>query len=260
MVTYFTSRILALAHRGFDRSGRENSMLAFGAARDLGVTHVETDAHVTADGVAVALHDAHLDRTTDATGAVADLPWDVVRHARIGGTEPVPRLDELLGTWPDLYVNIDVKAEGAEAAVAEAIERTRSHDRVLVTSFSARRRRRTLDRLTRAVATSAGQNEIIAFLAAAALPDAAALSAARRALRNVDCLQVPERQVLRVVSPRTIALAHMVGRPVHVWTVDAPGDMQRLLDLGVDGLVTNRADLLRGVLADRGSWPADQRG
>ncbi|MCL2453708.1 MAG: glycerophosphodiester phosphodiesterase [Micrococcales bacterium] len=246
--------VLALAHRGFDLTGRENSMAAFAAARALGVDHVETDAHATADGVAVALHDAWLDRTTDTTGAVAALGWDRVRRARIAGTEPVPRLEDLLGDLPDLHVNIDVKADGAEEAVAEAIERTGAHDRVLVTSFSTARRRRTLARLSRPVATSAGRSEIVAFLAAAALPDAVAVPAARAALRGTDCLQVPERSGLRVVTARTVALAHRVGRPVHVWTVDRPDDMRRLLDLGVDGIVTDRADLLRDVLIARGDW------
>ena len=229
-------------------------MAAFAAARDLGVDHVETDAHATRDGVAVALHDARLDRTTDAAGAVAALGWDQVRRARIGGTEPVPALAELLGEWPDLCVNIDVKADGAERAVAEAIESTGAHDRVLVTSFSVARRRRTLAALSRPVVTSAGRSEIAAFVAAAALPDPLAVPAARAALRTVDCLQVPERSGLRVVSARTVALAHRVGRPVHVWTVDEPADMHRLLDLGVDGLVTNRSDLARDVLVGRGGW------
>ncbi|MCL2090612.1 MAG: glycerophosphodiester phosphodiesterase [Micrococcales bacterium] len=254
--SYLTSahRVLALAHRGFDLAGRENSMAAFAAARQLGIEHVETDAHVTSDGVAVALHDARLERTTDATGAVSALPWSRVRQARIGGTDPVPRLEDLLGQWPDLRVNIDVKADGAERAVAAAVERTGAHDRVLLTSFSAARRRRTLAALSRPVATSAGRSEIAAFLAAAALPDGAALPAARAALSQVDCLQVPERSGLRVVSARTVALAHLVGRPVHVWTVDDAADMHRLLDLGVDGLVTNRSDVLRDVLVTRGAW------
>lgn len=247
-------RTLALAHRGFDLTGRENSMAAFAAARELGLDHVETDAHATRDGVAVALHDTHLDRTTDGRGAVAELTWAQVADARIGGTEPVPRLEDLLGEWPDLAVNIDVKSPAAVGPTAAAIERTRAHDRVLVTSFSTERRRRTVAALSRPVSTSAGRSEIVAFLAAATLPAPAARAAARRALHDVDCLQIPERAGLPVVTRRTIALAHAVGRQVHVWTVDQVADMHRLLDLGVDGLVTNRADLLREVLMTRGSW------
>ncbi|MFE6970303.1 glycerophosphodiester phosphodiesterase [Isoptericola sp. NPDC057653] len=246
--------VLALAHRGFShgRENLENSLAAFAAAVDLGFRYVETDAHGTADGVAVALHDASLDRTTDATGRVADLPWSVVRRARIGGTEPVPQLDDVLGTWPDLRVNIDVKEDSGIAPTAAAIERTASHDRVCVTSFDARRRRATLARLSRPVATSAGRREVIAFLAGARLRTDPLV---RRALREVHALQVPVAEGrVPVVDARTVAAAHRAGRQVHVWTINTPQEMHRLLDLGVDGLVTDRADLLRGVLVQRGQW------
>lgn len=237
---------LILAHRGFSRDGLENSMAAFGAARALGLRHVETDAHATADGVAVALHDERLDRTTDATGAVGDLPWSAVRRARIGGREQVPLLADVLGTWPDLCVNIDVKTAAAIPAVAHAIEATASWDRVCVTSFSTARRRRTVALLSRPVTTSAGTAEMVAFLLA---------GRARRALRRVDALQVPERfGAVRVVDARTVGAAHAAGRQVHVWTVNDPADMHRLLDLGVDGLVTDRCDLARDVLVERGLW------
>jgi glycerophosphoryl diester phosphodiesterase len=249
--------VAALAHRGFARpggvdSGLENSLAAFQAAVDLGYRYVETDAHGTADGVAVALHDAALDRTTDARGLVADLPWDVVRRARIGGVEPVPRLDDLLGTWPALRVNIDVKADSGVGPTAEAIERTGAHERVCVTSFSAARRRATLARLSRPVPTSAGTSEVAGFLAGARLRVPAV---ARAALRRVDALQVPvDQRGLTVVDARTVAAAHAAGRQVHVWTVNDTAAMHRLLDLGVDGIVTDRADVLRDVLTSRGLW------
>jgi glycerophosphoryl diester phosphodiesterase len=246
------SGVVALAHRGFALDGRENSLTAFGNAVDLGFRYVETDAHATSDAVAVALHDDTLDRTTDAEGVVSELPWSVVRRARIGGVDPVPRLDDVLGTWPDLRVNVDVKSERAVLPVVAAIERTRAHDRVCVASFSAARRRATVARLSRPVATSAATGEVARFLAAhrAHLPRLAA-----RALREVDALQVPAAQGrLRVVDAGTVAAAHAAGRGVHVWTVNDPAEMHRLLDLGVDGIVTDRADLLRDVLRARGTW------
>jgi glycerophosphoryl diester phosphodiesterase len=245
---------VALAHRGFSggHSNLENSMAAFQAAVDLGFRYVETDAHGTADGVAVALHDESLDRTTDGTGLVANLPWDVVRRARIGGTEPVPLLTDVLGTWPGLRVNIDVKGDSGIAPVADAVERTAAHDRVCVTSFSAKRRRATLARLSRPVATSAGRAEVIGFLVATRLRLARGV---RRALRDVDALQVPVAEgKVPVVDARTVAAAHAAGRHLHVWTINEPGEMRRLIDLGVDGIVTDRADLLRGVLRERGLW------
>ncbi len=244
--------VAALAHRGFSLDGRENSLAAFQAAVDLGFGYVETDAHGTSDGVAVALHDATLDRTTDGRGAVAELPWDVVRRARIGGVDPVPRLEDVLGTWPDLRVNIDVKSASGVRPVAEAIERTGAHDRVCVASFSAARRHATLRLLSRPVVTSAATGEVARFLVAHRLRLAVP---AAHALRQVDALQVPVAQGrVRVVDAGTVAAAHAAGGVVHVWTVNDPAEMHRLLDLGVDGLVTDRADLLRDVLRRRGTW------
>lgn len=245
---------LALAHRGFSRAGLENTMVAFQAAVDLGFRYVETDVHATADGVAVAFHDASLARVTDATGLIAELSWDVVRRARVGGSEPVPTLAEVLHAWPGLRVNIDVKSAAAIGPTVEAIERAAAHDRVLVGSFSDTRRRATLRRLSRPVATSAGTRTVAAFVLGARV-GAGAIAA--RAVRHVDCLQVPRRHGrLQVVTTATVGRAHALGTQVHVWTVNEPAEMHRLLDLGVDGLVTDRADLLREVLVSRGRWAA----
>ncbi|MCB2413797.1 glycerophosphodiester phosphodiesterase [Demequina sp. TTPB684] len=242
--------IVALAHRGFSREGLENSMAAFQAAVDLGYRYVETDAHGTVDGVAVALHDASLDRTTDGAGKVSELPVKRVTAALIGGKEPVPTLEELLGTWPQLRVNIDVKAESGIVPIAEAIERTKSHDRVCLASFSTARRRATAARLSRPVATSAGTRETAAF----ALGSAARANVAG-ALRGVDALQVPVTAgPLRLVTAKSVRAAHGAGKHVHVWTINDPEQMNALVDLGVDGIVTDRADLLKEVLMARGRW------
>lgn len=249
---YLVQGPIALAHRGFSLDGRENSMAAFAAAVDLGFQYVETDVHATRDGVVVAFHDDTLDRVTDRTGRIADLTWSEVAAARIDGVEPVPALEELLGTWPRLRLNIDVKSAAAVGPTTDAIERTAAHDRVCIASFSDTRRRAVLRALTRPVATSGGTRTTAAFRAAVAARSSAG---ARRALRDVDCLQVPERfGRVPVVTAATIAAAQDAGAQVHVWTVNDPADMRRLLDLGVDGIVTDRADLLKQVLFDRGQW------
>ena len=243
---------IALAHRGFSLAGLENSMVAFEAAVDLGFGYVETDVHATSDGVVVAFHDASLDRVTDASGAVGRLTWAQVRRARIGGREPVPTLAELLHTWPDLRVNIDVKSSAAVGPTVEVIEREGAHDRVCLTSFSDARRLATLRGLSRPVATSGGTTVVRRFVLGTLL---GASDAARRALTGVDGLQVPERAgPVPVVTRRTIDAAHAAGTQVHVWTVNDPAEMHRLLDLGVDGIVSDRADLLRDVLRARGVW------
>lgn len=240
--------VVALAHRGFSPAGLENSITAFENAIGLGCRYVETDVHATRDGVLVAFHDDVLDRVTDATGPIGELPWATVSRARIGGTEPIPTLEQVLELRPDLRVNIDVKSPGAIGPTIDVLERTRTHDRVCIASFSDARRRAVLRGLSRPVASSAGTRTIAGFLLAARSGRATA-----RMLRDVDCLQVPERfRALRVVTPRTVAAAHAAGVQVHVWTVNERADMTRLLDLGVDGIVTDRADVLRDVLAERG--------
>ncbi|MDC7122270.1 glycerophosphodiester phosphodiesterase [Cellulomonas fimi] len=242
--------VAALAHRGFSPDGLENSLAAFQAAVDLGYTYVETDAHGTADGRAVALHDATLDRTTDATGRVSDLPWSRVREARIGGVEPVPLLEDVLGTWPDLRVNVDVKERSGIVPVADAIERTGAHDRVCVASFSASRRDATVARLSRPVATSAGTTEAVAFMRTGGRVRFHGLSR-----RRFDVYQVPWRfRGRQVLTARHVEAAHAAGLLVHVWTVDDADDMRTLLDLGVDGIISDRADVLRDVLTERGVW------
>lgn len=241
---------VALAHRGFSLEGLENSMTAFQAAVDLGYRYLETDAHGTRDGVAVALHDETLDRTTDASGLVAERDWDSVKAARIGGVEPVPRLEDVLGTWPHVKVNIDVKGDSGIRPVAEVIERTASHDRVCLGSFSASRRRATLKLLSKPVATPADQREAIAWWLGTwigADPEAT--------LGDVDALQIPWRKgPVPYLAKRHVDAAHAAGREVHVWTVNRRDHMIQLLDMGVDGLVSDRADMLKEVLVARGQW------
>lgn len=230
-------------------------MRAFEAAVDLGYQYVETDVHATADDVVLAIHDATLDRVTDGSGVIGQLPWSRVRRAQIGGREPIPTLEELLGAWPDLRVNIDIKAASAAAPAARAIERTGAHDRVCIASFSDARRRDVVRRLSKAVATSAGRSLVWSFFLAS---KAGVAQRVRHWLTEVDCLQVPNRwkRIVRVPTSRIVADAHAAGRPIHVWTVNRAAEMHRLLDAGVDGIVTDRADVLRDVLTARGRWPA----
>lgn len=242
--------IVAMAHRGFSLDGLENSMPAFGAAVDLGFDYVETDVHATSDGVLLAFHDHTLDRVTDQTGEISALPWSRVRTARIAGIEPIPQLRDLLGNWPTLNVNIDIKATPAIGPLVDAIEQTAAHDRVCVTSFSDRRRRAALRQLSRPVATSAGQGRTTAFVLGHRMAPLASAAA-----RGIDLLQVPERAGrVPVVTERSVAAAHRAGLGVHVWTVNDAADMHRLLDEGVDGLITDRADILKSVLLERDQW------
>ncbi|NEB90439.1 glycerophosphodiester phosphodiesterase family protein, partial [Streptomyces bauhiniae] len=133
---------IPFAHRGGAADGVENTVAQFRRAVELGYRYIETDIHLTADGTLVAFHDDSLDRVTDGTGRVADLPWAEVRQARVGGREPVPLFAELLETFPEVRWNVDVKAEAALLPFLELVGRADAWDRVCLGSFSEARVRR----------------------------------------------------------------------------------------------------------------------
>ena len=241
-----------MAHRGFSPDGLENSMAAFRAAVELGYRYLETDVHTTADGVLLVFHDPSLDRVTDGTGRISRLAAGTVATARIGGLEPIPLFRELASAFPGVRLNLDVKDWSSVPSLAAAIEQHGVHDQVLVASFSDRRRRAVQNRLSRPVAGSAG---IVCNALFTVLGPVLPARAIRRAMRGVHALQVPVRYgAIRVVTPGFVRRAHRHGLQVHVWTINDPAEMHRLLDLGVDGIVTDRADLLKQVLQDRGQW------
>lgn len=251
---------IAFAHRGGAADGLENTMVAFAQAVALGYRYLETDVHATADGKLLAFHDRTLDRVTDAVGRVAELSWARVRAARIGGAEPIPLLEDLLGTWPEVRVNVDVKHPAAIDPLVAAIRRTGALERVCVASFSERRLAAVRRALGPGLCTSLGPRGVLLLRVAAA---AHALRRTRGAgpvaglpSPTVPCAQVPDRLgAVRVVTPGLVELAHRRGQHVHVWTVDDAAEMHRLLDMGVDGLMTDRIHTLREVLAARGQWP-----
>jgi glycerophosphoryl diester phosphodiesterase len=240
---------LAFAHRGGAAEGDENTAEAFGRAVALGYRYVETDVHATADGVPVVFHDRNLMRLTGSPGTVAGLRWADLATLRIGGAGAVPRLDDVLAAWPDIRFNIDVKADRAAAPTVEVLRRAGATARVLLASFSDRRLA-TLRRLAGPdVATSLGARSVARLKAASATGLPVRLPA------SVVAAQVPARAGrLTVVDRRFVTRVHRLGRQVHVWTIDDPAEMHRLLDLGVDGIMTDRVEVLREVYAARGAW------
>ena len=202
-----------MAHRGFSRDGLENSMAAFRAAVELGFRHLETDVHTTADGVLLLFHDETLDRVTDGRGRISELSAETVALARINGAEPIPLLDELVTAFPEVRLNLDVKDWGSVDPLAAAIERHGLHDRVLIASFSDRRRRAVLRQLTRPAAGSAGiVSNALFVLLGPVLPAPLLRLVAGRALRGVHALQVPVSYgAVTVVTPGLIRRAHRHG-------------------------------------------------
>jgi glycerophosphoryl diester phosphodiesterase len=250
---------LAFAHRGGayhpDLEGLENTLAAFRHAAELGYAYLETDVHATSDGTLLAFHDAVLDRVTDIKGRIGGLTLAEVREALIGGRERVPTLSSLFEEFPTARFNIDIKAAAAVPLLARFLDEHDAWDRVLVGSFSARRlnefRRLTGGR----VPTSAHPLEVVAFrlLPSGRLAD-------RLTRRRVAALQIPHRRgPLTVVTPGLVRRAHAAGKHVHVWTIDDAEEIRELLDRGVDGVMTDRTDILKEVLVRRHQWMSNGR-
>jgi glycerophosphoryl diester phosphodiesterase len=251
---------IAIAHRGGTEDAPENTLEAFGAVVALGYRYLETDAHVTRDGVVVAFHNPCLDGITDRTGAIAALGSAEVEAADAGfgfshdggrsfpfrgrGLR-IPRLEELLRRWPQAYVNIDPKADACVEPLVAVIDRLGAWERVCLGAFSDRRLRR-VRALSRGRACTSMGPHAVAVARVSAL-------CGRMRRQGADCVQVPVRRgPIPIVTARFVVAAHRAGLPVHVWTVNDEPTMHDLLDLGADGIMTDRPRLLRDVFAARG--------
>jgi glycerophosphoryl diester phosphodiesterase len=234
---YFPSRRPhILAHRGLALAAVENSLDAFRAALSAGATHIETDAHSTADGVAILFHD-------DALGGIP-----ISSYQRHELPDYIPTLGEALSIFPHARFNIDIKSPGAIAAVAASVTSHDAMHRVLIASFSEARRA-TTHRLIPAANTSASAKSFALALIAAKL---GILSMVRWALRDVDAIQIPLRALgLSTITERTVRAYKQAGVVVHVWTMNDPAQMRQLIELGVDGIVTDRTDLAHTEFAAR---------
>lgn len=239
---------IPFAHRGGAADGIENTAAAFRRAAALGYRYFETDVHATADGRLVAFHDATLDRVTDGTGRIGDLPWHQVRRARVDGREPLPLFEELLEEFPDARWNVDIKAAPALEPLVELIRATDSWDRVCVGSFSETRVAAAAQLAGDRLATSYGIRGVLGLrLRSYRIPVPVRAGAV--------CAQVPPaHNGIPVVDERFVRTAHERGLQVHVWTVNEPALMNELLDLGVDGIMTDHLETLRAVFAGRGVW------
>jgi len=239
-----------MAHRGGAIEHLENTMPAFQACVDLGYRYLETDVRVTADGVLVVFHDPTLERVTGRTGRVDVLAWAEVSEARIGGRESILRLEDLLGAWPDVRFNLDIKAAGVLAPLLRTVRRMKVADRLCLGSFSDARIAAARRLFGPSLCTSLGPRGVAALRLSSYSPKAAGLVRIQ-----AGCAQVPLQLGGRaLVDERFLAAAHAQGLQVHVWTVDDEAEASRLLGLGVDGVMTDRPAMLRELLEKRGQW------
>ena len=252
-----------MAHRGGSRLAPENTIEAFrGAVEDWAADVLEMDVRLTSDGRVVVIHDATLDRTTDGTGAVARTPWPELRELDAGyhfvdldgersfrgkGVR-VPLFEEVLDAFPKTRLNVESKAPEAAGPLVDLIESRGARHRVLVAAEYEPTRR---DARGYRGPWGASRSHVAPFWLLFRVP-----LAWRWAVPRADAFQVPETTgPLRVVTPAFVAAAHRANIPVHVWTVDDPDDMRRLLDWGVDGIQTDRPDVLARVLTEVAGRP-----
>jgi glycerophosphoryl diester phosphodiesterase len=251
---------VAIAHRGGSDEAPENTLPAFARAVELGYRYLETDVHLTRDGVVVAFHDPLLDRVTDGAGAIAELGVEAVEAADAGlhftqdggRTFPyrgqairVPRLEKLLTRWPHARINVDPKSDAVVEPLADLLDRHDAWARVCIGSFSDARLKRIRARSRGRACTSMGPRAVAVAWASSV--------AGVMPRQSADCLQVPPgRGRIAIVTRRFVRAAHRAGLPVHVWTINDEPTMHALLDLGVDGVMTDRPRLLRAVFESRG--------
>ena len=238
--------VLAFAHRGDGEAAPENTAAAFESAVMQGYRYLETDVHCTRDGVLIAFHDDRLDRVTGESGIIRELNYPDVARARVMGREPIPLMEDLLGEFPDTCFNIDPKSDTAVGPLIEAIKRTQAHDRVCIGSFSDRRLRWLRSALPTVCTSMATLETTRARLSSIGLP----IGSLRAA-----CAQVPVTwNGIKVIDHRFVQAMKTRGLQTHVWTVNELQEMHRLLDLGIDGLMTDRPAVLKEVLLARGQW------
>jgi len=239
---------IAFAHRGGHDVAPENTMASFRHAVSLGYRYLETDAHRTVDGVLVSFHDPDLNRTCGIDANIVEMTAAEVAEARVldvhGDGHRIPLMTELFEAFPDARFNIDAKSDEAIEPLADLITQFDAVDRVCLASFKLSRLKRLRALLGSKLLTNMSPSEVSSLRTVGRLRGEAPRAA-----------QVPPRmRGIEVVNARFVANAHRLGVPVHVWTINERDEIERLLDLGVDGIMTDETGLLRDVMTDRGCW------
>ncbi len=242
LAPHANGQFIAFAHRGGTDQLPENTIPAFRHAYELGYRYLETDVQLTRDGYLVAFHDNDLFRTCHTKGLINEMTWQEVSRARVDGKEPIPLLSELLEEFPEAFLNIDSKSDPTVEPLIDALKKSNALPRVCIGSFSHKRISQFRAALGKQVCTSASPIEVVRWIAG-------------NVATEPSCFQVPARQgPIPVVTSRTVRSAHSAGKPIHVWTIDEAHDMQRLIDLGVDGLMTDQSITLKRVLEANNLW------
>jgi len=251
---YCSTRFAAMAHRGGalwePNLGKENTRYAFSQAVSLGYRYLETDLQATKDGRLVCFHDTTLDRMTGVSGRVCDVTAEELAGISIAG-EPIPFFDEIVTAFPEVRFNVDLKTSDAVLPLVRAIDAYDLFDRILVDSFSQARishfRGLTKGRVPTAMAP-------IGVAWTALIPILSGVISSPGVALQVPISEKVGPVFVHVVTQETIERVHRLGKVIHVWTINDPQEMECLIDWGVDGIITDRPDLLKEILVRRNLW------
>jgi len=239
---------IAFAHRGGASDAPENTMPAFAKAIELGYTYLETDVHSTRDGVLLAFHDDDLLRTCGVAGKISELDYSEVRNARVNGTEPIPLLQDIFDAWPQARINIDCKSDAALQPLIKALRPHHVLEKVCVGSFSDKRLSVLRETFGPSLCSSLGPKQV-------ALLRVRSWIGVVRPFDGALAAQIPLKQgPITLTDKRLVDDAHSAGLQVHVWTIDEPDEMEHLLSLGVDGIMTDKPLVLKQILQNKGLW------
>ena len=236
---------IAFAHRGGALDAPENSAEAFQSAIDIGYRYLETDVHLTSDGHVIAFHDDVLERVTDMVGKISETPYTIIKNALIEGRSHIPLMGDLLSAFPEARFNIDPKNDQVVEPLADLIKKTASTNRICVGSFSDKRTE-TVSKLVGAdLCTGVGPSGVTRLRLG---------NFATASLRG-QCVQVPTNvKGIPLITEVFIKRIHSLGKVIHAWTINDPNEMNRLLDLGIDGIMTDKPQILKDVLLERNEW------
>lgn len=256
-----TTGPIALAHRGGAEEWPENTFEAFAGSYDLGLRYIETDVHLTSDGVIVAFHDLDLTRLGNIKGRIADTTWQQLSAIRVKGQGRIPSLEELLDQFPDMKLNIDMKSNQVVRPLVDLIRDYDAFDRVCLASFHDQRIQTARALAGEELCVSAGRISVAKHVLRSygVLPRSKSLLQAASSIEHAkgyEILQVPlKRYGTKVFSKRFLTQALLENKLVHVWTINDADTMHQLLDMGVAGIISDRPTLLKQVFIERGIWP-----
>lgn len=244
---FLEEKFLAFAHRGGNEFAPENSFRAFKSAVDIGYKYLETDVHLTKDGFLIAFHDDTLDRVTDKSGLIRDLTLSEIKKAKIAGTDEIPLLSELLNSFTDCFFNIDCKVDETVQPLINLINNKDFINRVCIGSFSQKRINFIRKSLGKFVKTSMGPAEVILskFLSYTSLGYNFKSSYTSIPIR---------RYGINLLEERNINYLKSNNQKVIAWTINDEDQMKMLINIGIDGIMTDNLTLLKKVLIEESLW------